>query len=69
MQESEAIVYASRKLELHKKNYLIHDLELTVIVFALKDYDLVTNFCPGKENVVVDALNRKSLVTLLAMNT
>ena len=28
--------YASRQLKLHKKNYPTHDLELAVVVFALK---------------------------------
>ena len=30
------VVYASRKLKPHEKNYLTHDLELVAIVFALK---------------------------------
>ena len=30
------VAYASRKLKPHEKNYLIHDLELVAIVFALK---------------------------------
>ena len=30
----------------------------------IKDYDLVINYQPGKVNVVVDALSRKSSVTL-----
>ena len=36
MQESKVIAYASRQLKPHEKNYLIHDLELVAIVFALK---------------------------------
>ncbi|KAA3480765.1 DNA/RNA polymerases superfamily protein [Gossypium australe] len=35
----------------------------------LKDYELVINYHPGKVNVVADALSRKSLFTLRAMNT
>ncbi|KAA3461758.1 DNA/RNA polymerases superfamily protein [Gossypium australe] len=36
MQEGKVIVYASRQLKPHEKNYPMHDLELAAIVFALK---------------------------------
>ncbi|XP_028098494.1 uncharacterized protein LOC114298164 [Camellia sinensis] len=36
MQGGRVIVYASRQLKLHEKNYPTHDLELAVVVFALK---------------------------------
>ena len=36
MQEDKVVAYASRQLKPHKKNYPTHDLELVVIVFALK---------------------------------
>ena len=36
MQEGKVVAYASRQLKLHEKNYHTHDLELVVIVFALK---------------------------------
>ncbi|WMV24742.1 hypothetical protein MTR67_018127 [Solanum verrucosum] len=36
MQYGKVIAYASRKLKIHEKNYLTHDLELAAIVFALK---------------------------------
>ncbi|XP_070044821.1 uncharacterized protein [Nicotiana tomentosiformis] len=36
MQGGKVIVYASRKLKVHEKNYHVHDLELTSIVQALK---------------------------------
>nr|GEZ87795.1 hypothetical protein [Tanacetum cinerariifolium] len=42
------IAYASRQLRVHEENYTTHDLELGVIVFALR-----------KANVVVDALSQK----------
>ncbi|XP_058106404.1 uncharacterized protein LOC131249632 [Magnolia sinica] len=36
MQKDLAIAYASRQLKKHEENYPTHDLELTVVVFALK---------------------------------
>ena len=36
MQDRKVIAYASQQLKTHEKNYLIHDLELAVVVFALK---------------------------------
>ena len=36
MQEGKVVSYASRQLKSHEKNYPTHDLELPVIVFALK---------------------------------
>ena len=35
----------------------------------IKDYDLIIDYHPGKANVVDDALSRKSLFALRAMNT
>ena len=36
MQHGKVIAYASCQLEPHEQNYPIHDLELAVVVFALK---------------------------------
>ncbi|KAI3715043.1 hypothetical protein L6452_22009 [Arctium lappa] len=36
MQRGKVIAYASRQLKVHEKNYPTHDLELAVVVFALK---------------------------------
>ena len=36
MQHGKVIPYASRQLKVHDKNYQTHDLELAVVVFALK---------------------------------
>lgn len=36
MQHSKVVANASRKLKVHKKNYLTHYLELKAVVFALK---------------------------------
>ncbi|KAA3477786.1 reverse transcriptase [Gossypium australe] len=59
-------------LKPHERNYSIHDLELATIRWwleLLKDYDLVIDYHPGKANVVEDALSRKSLFALRAMNS
>ena len=36
MQNGKVIDYASRKLKVYQRNYPTHDLELAVVVFALK---------------------------------
>nr|GFC26578.1 putative reverse transcriptase domain-containing protein [Tanacetum cinerariifolium] len=36
MQREKAILYASRQLKIHEKNYMTHDLELGAVVFTLK---------------------------------
>ncbi|GJX03516.1 putative reverse transcriptase domain-containing protein [Tanacetum coccineum] len=36
MHKERVIAYASRQLKIHEKNYTTHDLELGVVVFALK---------------------------------
>ena len=36
LQEGKMVAYSSRQLKPHEKNYSTHDLELVVIVFALK---------------------------------
>ena len=36
MQDGKVEAYASRQLKPHEQNYPTHDLELAVIVFALK---------------------------------
>ncbi|GJY61561.1 putative reverse transcriptase domain-containing protein, partial [Tanacetum coccineum] len=36
MQREKVMAYASRQLKIHEKNYTTHDLELGVVVFALK---------------------------------
>ncbi|GJV39194.1 putative reverse transcriptase domain-containing protein [Tanacetum coccineum] len=36
MQRGKVIAYASRQLKIHENNYTTHDLELDVVVFALK---------------------------------
>ena len=36
MQHGRVVAYASRQLKPHERNYPTHDLELAVVVFALK---------------------------------
>ncbi|GKE58467.1 putative reverse transcriptase domain-containing protein [Tanacetum coccineum] len=36
MQREKVIAYASRQLKTHEENYMMHDLELGVVVFALR---------------------------------
>jgi hypothetical protein len=36
MQNGKVIAYASRQLKTHEVNYLVHDLELAAVVFALR---------------------------------
>ena len=36
MQNGRVVVYASKQLKKHKKNYPTHDLEMAAMVFALK---------------------------------
>ena len=36
MQNGQVICYESQKLNEHEKNYLTHDIELAVIIHALK---------------------------------
>jgi len=38
MQDKRPVAYASRQLKVHEKNYLTNDLELAVVVFALKTW-------------------------------
>ncbi|GKF05399.1 putative reverse transcriptase domain-containing protein, partial [Tanacetum coccineum] len=71
MQKEKVIAYASRQLKIHEKNYTTHDLELGVVVFALKiwrhylDYDCEICYHQGKANVIADALSRKERIKTL----
>ena len=38
MQERRVIAYASRQLRPHEENYIVHDLELAVVIHALKQW-------------------------------
>ncbi|GJS07035.1 putative reverse transcriptase domain-containing protein [Tanacetum coccineum] len=43
MQKEKVIAYASRQLKIYEKNYTTHDLELGVVVFALKIFRMRLN--------------------------
>ena len=38
MQHGKVVAYFSRQLKVHERNYPTHDLELVVVVFALKKW-------------------------------
>ena len=108
MQHGKVVAYASRQLKSYERNYPTHDLELAVVIFALKiwrhflfgetceifidhkslkylfyqkelnmrqrkwiellkDYDCIIQYHPGKANVMVDTLSRKSIGSLAAI--
>ncbi|WMV14242.1 hypothetical protein MTR67_007627 [Solanum verrucosum] len=110
MQHRKVIAYASRQLKVHEKNYPTHDLELAMVVFALKicrhylydvhvdmftnykslkyvftkkelnlyqnrwfellkDYNMSVLYHPSKVNVVVDALSRLSMGSVIVQNS
>nr|GFA47414.1 reverse transcriptase domain-containing protein [Tanacetum cinerariifolium] len=59
MQKEKVISYASRQLKIHEKNYMTHDLELGVVVFALNIWRHYLYGTKWKANVIADALSRK----------
>ena len=61
MQHGNVIAYASRQLKNHGRNYLTHDLELTIVVFALK---LWRNYLCGEQfEVFTDHQSLKYILT------
>ncbi|GJV70782.1 putative reverse transcriptase domain-containing protein [Tanacetum coccineum] len=52
MQREKVIAYASCQLKIHEKNYTTHDLELRVVVFALKRW---RHYLYGTQCVILDA--------------
>ncbi|GKB37248.1 putative reverse transcriptase domain-containing protein [Tanacetum coccineum] len=71
LSKEKVIAYASHQLKTYEENYTTHDLELGVVVFALRkrrwiellsDYDCEIRYHLGKANVVADALSRKEKI-------
>nr|GEV12485.1 reverse transcriptase domain-containing protein [Tanacetum cinerariifolium] len=67
MQRGKVIAYASRQLKVHEKNYTTHDLELGVVVFALKTW---RHYLYGTKSVIYidhkslfESLNEEAIVT------
>ncbi|KAA3473302.1 DNA/RNA polymerases superfamily protein [Gossypium australe] len=66
MQKGKVIGYASRQLKPHEKNYLMHDLELDAIVFALKIW---RNHLYGeKYHIFIDHKSLKYIMTQKDLN-
>jgi hypothetical protein len=57
MQEGRVIAYASRKIRPHEENYVMHDLELVVVVHALR---LWRNYLVGRKFELKDRPPRTS---------
>ncbi|GJX77423.1 putative reverse transcriptase domain-containing protein [Tanacetum coccineum] len=62
IQKEKVISYAPRKLKIHEKNYMTHDLELGSVVSCLVITAVRFVITRGKENVVADALSRKERI-------
>ncbi|GKC24236.1 putative reverse transcriptase domain-containing protein, partial [Tanacetum coccineum] len=56
MQRGKVIAYASRQLKTHEKNYMMHDLELGAVVFALMTW---RHYLYGTKSVIY--MDHKSL--------
>jgi hypothetical protein len=66
MQEERVAAYSSRQLKMHERNYPTHDLELTVVVHALKTWRhyLYRQKC----DVYMDHKSLKYIFTQLELN-
>lgn len=54
IQEGKVVCYESQKLNEHKKNYVIHDLELAMIIYALK---MRRHYLLGKHFILISDYN------------
>jgi hypothetical protein len=66
MQEGRVVAYASRQLRKHEENYPTHDLELVVVIHALKTWRhyLIGN----KHDIYIDHKNLKYFFTQSELN-
>ncbi|GJY69859.1 putative reverse transcriptase domain-containing protein, partial [Tanacetum coccineum] len=65
MQNEKVIAYASRQLKIHEKNYTTHDLELGVVVFALKMW---RHYLYGTRKERSKPLRVRALVMTIGLN-
>ena len=66
MQDKNVIAYASRQLLTHEMNYPTHDLELAVIIFALK---LWRHYLYGEKcEIYTDHISLKFIFTQKELN-
>ncbi|XP_043710358.1 uncharacterized protein LOC122659293 [Telopea speciosissima] len=66
MQGDKVVAYASHQLKEYERNYPTHDLELAIVVFALKIWRHYLYGEKSKVNVVADALSQKSQTLSIA---
>ena len=66
MQDGKVVTYASRQLKPHEQNYPTHDLELVVVVFALKIWQ---HYLYGEKcRIYTDHKSLKYLLTQKELN-
>ena len=66
MQDGKVVAYASRQLKLHEQNYPTHDLELAIVVFALKIWP---HYLYGEKCIIfTDHKSMKYLLTQKDLN-
>ena len=66
MQDGRVVAYASRQLKTHEQNYPTHDLELAIVVFALKIW---RHYLYGEKGRIYTAHNSlKYLLTQKELN-
>ena len=66
MQDGKVVAYASRQLKPHEQNYPTHDLELAVVVFALKIWQHY--LYGGKCRIYTNHMSLKYLLTQKELN-
>jgi hypothetical protein len=66
VQEGRVVAYSSRQLKIHEKNYPTHDLELAVVVHALKMW---RHYLYGQKcDIYIDHKNLKYIFTQSELN-